>query len=402
MQQNRSSRGSARNNSASHGEEVLLWEACKEKIHEGISLVNDDNLNLAKILALDAQAAKEVQKDSQPAYNTLAKMEDLCRAGVKAEETAAAHIKNLIEQLTILKGVQAAKEQATASEEKSLLLGPMSRSSSSRTRDREREQERERKREREREEKRDREDKRKREDKHKRDRDYRDRDRDWERDRDRVRDRKRDRDRDHDRGDRDRDSSTSVAAVASLYDIDRLGDSATPSSVSRRHDQAERNSQRNSIPPGEERAPGTPGSSSQPKPYIFSPGDSVAFRTKSNSNEESNWILGEVKAMTGMNEKTRRYTVLDVEPEDSSQVKKEYKSLGTKMILISSEAEAKSLPPWERGKKVLAMYPLTTTFYPAEVIGMSEDGRVDLRFDGENDSTTMQQVERRFVVEFRP
>ena len=51
-------------------------------------------------------------------------------------------------------------------------------------------------------------------------------------------------------------------------------------------------------------------------------------------------------------------------------------------------------------KAVLALYPQTTTFYKAEVISTTE-GKVNLRFEGENDSAMLQQVERRFV-ENRP
>ena len=71
------------------------------------------------------------------------------------------------------------------------------------------------------------------------------------------------------------------------------------------------------------------------------------------------------------------------------------------MIPITSEALASTLKDWEHGKVVLALYPNTTTFYKAEVHNMAENGRVDLKFEGENDSSTLQQVERRFVIEYR-
>ncbi|KAL5604884.1 hypothetical protein BROUX41_001785 [Berkeleyomyces rouxiae] len=370
-QRNRSGRGSARNIGTAHGEEVPLWESCRDKINECITLVNDDNANLDKILSLDSQAAEEVRKDSQPAYRTLAKMEDLCRTGVKADETAATHIKNLIEQLTILRGVQSAKEQGTAGDEKPTPSGPISRAGSSRTREREKEREK-------------------------------------------------DRSTPVPAASTTAASSAAAAAAAgnSLYDYDGGADSLVPSPAggppSRRAERAERNSQRDSIPPAEDdRTPGpsdkgsgTPsahggsGSGLRAKPHVFAKGDAVAFKPKTAPGESpSDWILGEVKVVLGEG-KSRRYKVLDVEPDDQSP-QKEYRSSASSMIPITTEAGVKSLPEWESGKKVLAMYPQTTTFYPAEVISTAEDGKVNLRFEGENDSTTMQQVERRFVVGFR-
>ncbi|PHH52377.1 SAGA-associated factor 29 [Ceratocystis fimbriata CBS 114723] len=419
-QRNRSGRGSARNNGASHGEEVSLWELCREKINESITLVNEDNANLDKILALDSQAAEELRKDSQPAYRTLAKMEDLCRTGVKAEDTASAQIKSLIEQLTILRGVQSAKEQAATSDEKPTSLGPTSRAGASRTRDRERERE-QREREREREQER------------KRDRDH-EREREKERERDRTERAEREKEREKDR-DKDRSTpvptalsasatggNTTVAAGSSLYDFEGGTESPVPSPVggptSRRAERAERNSQRDSIPPVEDdRTPGpsdkgsgTPsahggagsGSGVRAKPHVFAKGDAVAFKPKTAPGESpSDWILGEVKAVLGEG-KSRRYKVLDVEPEpEDASSQKEYRSSASSMIPITAEAGVKSLPDWEPGKKVLAMYPQTTTFYSAEVISTAEGGKVNLRFDGENDYTTMQQVERRFVIDFR-
>ncbi|CAI4212199.1 unnamed protein product [Parascedosporium putredinis] len=108
---------------------------------------------------------------------------------------------------------------------------------------------------------------------------------------------------------------------------------------------------------------------------VFAKGDEVAFRPKQvTGGEQPDWILGEVAAVIG-DGKTRRYKVMDVEPDEPS--------------------------PWESGKIVLALYPQTTTFYKAEVVSTSVDGKVNLHFEGENDSATLQQVERRFVVDFR-
>ncbi|CAG9947470.1 unnamed protein product [Clonostachys rosea f. rosea IK726] len=134
---------------------------------------------------------------------------------------------------------------------------------------------------------------------------------------------------------------------------------------------------------------------------VFSKGESVAFKPKTVSGEAaSDWILGEVAQVLGEG-KSRRYKVIDVEPEEQSK-QKEYRTSASSMIPITPESQAATLGPWEPKTTVLALYPNTTTFYRAEVHSMDEDGRVNLKFEGENDSSTLQQVERRFVIEYRP
>ncbi|KAG6123637.1 hypothetical protein E4U13_002266 [Claviceps humidiphila] len=132
---------------------------------------------------------------------------------------------------------------------------------------------------------------------------------------------------------------------------------------------------------------------------VFAKGDSVAFRPKVGGEGVSDWILGEVLQVLGEG-KSRRYKVLDIEPDDQSK-QKEYRTSASSMIPITPESQAGSLKAWEAGQVVLALYPNTTTFYKAEVYSMDGQGRVDLKFEGENDSTTTQQVERRFVIEYR-
>jgi SAGA-associated factor 29 len=133
---------------------------------------------------------------------------------------------------------------------------------------------------------------------------------------------------------------------------------------------------------------------------VFAKGESVAFKPKVSTGEAgSDWILGEVAQVVGEG-KSRRYKVLDVEPDDQSK-QKEYKTSASSMIPITPESQAASLPDWEPQTTVLALYPNTTTFYRAEVHSMDGQGRVNLKFEGENDSSTLQQVERRFVIEYR-
>ncbi|PHH85177.1 hypothetical protein CDD83_792 [Cordyceps sp. RAO-2017] len=145
---------------------------------------------------------------------------------------------------------------------------------------------------------------------------------------------------------------------------------------------------------------GGSGGSNNRSRVVFSKGDAVAFKPKAASGEaSSDWILGEVAQVLGEG-KSRRYKVLDIEPDDQSK-QKEYRSSASSMIAITPESQAGTLRAWEAGKVVLALYPNTTTFYKAEVHSMHADGRVNLKFEGENDSTTLQQVERRFVIEYR-
>ncbi|KAF4468296.1 SAGA-associated factor 29 [Fusarium albosuccineum] len=203
-----------------------------------------------------------------------------------------------------------------------------------------------------------------------------------------------------------------AAAASSLYDFDGAGDSPVPSPIggsSRKYgDRArERERDRDSMPPKADSVEpqGSVGSgvgsgSSSKLKVVFSKGDAVAFKPKPvNGDQISDWILGEVAQVMGEG-KSRRYKVLDIEPDDQSK-QKEYRSSASSMIMITPESQAGSLKDWESGKVVLALYPNTTTFYKAEVHSMDNDGKVNLKFEGENDSTTLQQVERRFVIEYR-
>ncbi|UPK95142.1 hypothetical protein LCI18_006077 [Fusarium solani-melongenae] len=202
--------------------------------------------------------------------------------------------------------------------------------------------------------------------------------------------------------------------TASLYDFDGAGDSPVPSPIggsSRKYgDRArdrDRDRDRDSMPPKADSVEpqGSVGSgvgsgSNSKFKVVFSKGDAVAFKPKAvNGDQTSDWILGEVAQVMGEG-KSRRYKVLDIEPDDQSK-QKEYRSSASSMIPITPESQAGSLKDWESGKVVLALYPNTTTFYKAEVHSMDNGNKVNLKFEGENDSTTLQQVERRFVIEYR-
>ncbi|KAI0399620.1 hypothetical protein F4802DRAFT_29124 [Xylaria palmicola] len=144
-----------------------------------------------------------------------------------------------------------------------------------------------------------------------------------------------------------------------------------------------------------------PGPSSNPlrTKQIFAKDDEVAFKPKPTGNEQTEWILGIVQEVRGEG-KSRRYRVLDADfDENQNHPQKDFRTSASSMILIPKEGTV--LPPLEEGKIVLALYPNTTTFYKAEVIGMDGSERVNLRFEGEESSNTMQAVTRRHVVEYR-
>ncbi|EQK98059.1 hypothetical protein G6O67_006560 [Ophiocordyceps sinensis] len=268
--------------------------------------------------------------------DALKQMEQLCRKGVKFSEANMSSIKAVTEQLKILRAVVVAKEQAEAASA-STSTGPSKRAAA-------------------------------------------------------------------------RDSAAATtAASASLYDFDGGGDSPVPSPMggggssasTRKQGDRSSNRDRDSMPPKADSVePQGPGGNNNRSRVVFSKGDEVAFKPKAASGESSSdWILGEVAQVLGEG-KSRRYRVLDIEPDDQSK-QKEYRSSASNMIAITAESQAATLRDWEAGKVVLALYPNTTTFYKAEVHSMDGDGRVNLKFEGENDSTTLQQVERRLVIEYR-
>lgn len=217
-----------------------------------------------------------------------------------------------------------------------------------------------------------------------------------------------------------RGAAKDTTAAAALYDFEPASESSVPSphgSASTRkygerastRDREREKERDTSIPPKADSV--EPHGASTPQPsgpgvnhkskVTFSKGETVAFRPKPNSGEPpSDWILGEVAQVLGEG-KSRRYKVLDIEPDDHSK-QKECRTSASSMIHITPESQAAALPDWEPKTTVLALYPNTTTFYMAEVHSMGEDGRVNLQFEGESDSTTLQQVERRFVIEYRP
>ncbi|KAI1200251.1 hypothetical protein F5X97DRAFT_98329 [Nemania serpens] len=165
-----------------------------------------------------------------------------------------------------------------------------------------------------------------------------------------------------------------------------------------------------SVPPKmpDRSTPAAKAGSAEPQPgpsnpmrtkQIFAKDDEVAFKPKPTGNELTDWILGIVQEVRGEG-KSRRYRVLDADfDENQNHHQKDFRTSAGSMILIPKEGTV--LPPLEEGKIVLALYPNTTTFYKAEVIGMDGSEKVNLKFEGEESSNTMQAVTRRHVVEYR-
>ncbi|KAI1336661.1 SAGA-associated factor 29 [Xylariaceae sp. FL0016] len=209
------------------------------------------------------------------------------------------------------------------------------------------------------------------------------------------------------------DASASRAAAQrarDLYDFE-AADSPVPSpnpSVSRRMG-APKGERSDSVPPKfqDRSTPAAKAGSAEPQPsqsgsiarskQAFAKDDEVAFKPKPANNEQTDWILGIVQDVRGEG-KSRRYRVLDADVDENGH-QKEFRTSASSMILIPKEGTV--LPPLDEGKVVLALYPNTTTFYKAEVHGMDGENKVNLKFEGEESSSTMQAVTRRHVVEYR-
>lgn len=131
----------------------------------------------------------------------------------------------------------------------------------------------------------------------------------------------------------------------------------------------------------------------------FSEGQTVAFRPGPVSGEQSDWILGQVSEVLAEGY-SRRYKVIDIEPDDSNG-HNEFRVSASSIIPIASKHQGANLQDWVPGTVVLALYPDTTTFYKAEVRLHSQTfSGVPVVFEGE-DGSRIHNVERRFVIEYR-
>lgn len=124
-------------------------------------------------------------------------------------------------------------------------------------------------------------------------------------------------------------------------------------------------------------------------------GSEVAYKLKSRHLEE--WIQCEITKIIGDGIK---YEVRDPEPDENNNPGQTFKANYKELLLIPSKSEVPNLLQYAYGTKVLARYPETTTFYPAVVVGTKKDGKVRLKFDGEEEVNKETEVERRLVLPY--
>lgn len=92
--------------------------------------------------------------------------------------------------------------------------------------------------------------------------------------------------------------------------------------------------------------------------------------------------------------KHRRYEVQDVDSDDSPLERV------TLQNLIPVPDAKESLPEIAKGTQVVAVYPDTTTFYKAELVGLKKDGlKYRLKFEGEDEMNKEQEVVRHLVLD---
>lgn len=142
-----------------------------------------------------------------------------------------------------------------------------------------------------------------------------------------------------------------------------------------------------------------PSNSSRPK-VVFALGAEVAFKPKKvGAADQDDWIQGIVTKVIGEG-KSRRYDVQDPFPDERTGKPGEvYRSSASSMVPIPPHGLP--LGDYEVGRRVLALYPETTTFYRADVKSMIDGGdRVQLLFEEES-IDKLKVVERRFVLDHK-
>lgn len=115
---------------------------------------------------------------------------------------------------------------------------------------------------------------------------------------------------------------------------------------------------------------------------------------------EGEGILCRVTKISGEG-KQRRYQIRDID-ETGPVPPEPYQASVSALRAIRSAEENETLPVLSPGTQVLALYPNTTTFYKAEVSSAGKDGKkgiVRLRFEGEDEASVEQEVERRYVLQ---
>ncbi|KAF8850397.1 hypothetical protein BDZ45DRAFT_661829 [Acephala macrosclerotiorum] len=188
-------------------------------------------------------------------------------------------------------------------------------------------------------------------------------------------------------------------------EFDGPSDSPIPSPADNRQARKFGTSRTGSQPPS--RPDGTPSEGSdkakQPK-IVYEKGQEVAFKRKTPGKpEEQDWIQGRVVRVIGEG-KSRRYDVEDPYPDNKEENGPPpapiiYKSSASQMVPIPPEGS--HFKDYEIGRRVLALYPETTTFYRAEVKAILNDGSdVQLLFEDEA-AGELKIVTRRLVLDHK-
>ncbi|KAK4216913.1 SAGA-associated factor 29 [Rhypophila decipiens] len=361
-----------RNSGSTQGEEAHLWAQIKDDIRTMIEGVNSSNDALRNIIAQDNYISKNKESIVDMGAEE-SKLDSMLRGSVKGTDLSKQQIDALYEHVTVLRALVKAREDTDAqvagssglSGRERPMLSSSVRSSSARGAEKEKEKERERERE-------------------------------------TLKERERDKERD----------------PSSVYEFDGGPDSPVPSPLGSHTRKlggsggagSDRSGNRDSIPP---RDTPSKGDSVPPEPIgagsataaqrakvTFFKGQDVVFKPKPASvNDTTEWMLGRVQQVLGEG-KSRRYKVQDADPDVPLGERSEFRTSASSMIPLP--VAGVELGDLEKGKTVLALYPDSTTFYKAEVMGSdAANGKVSLRFEGEENNVTTQLVDRRFVVEYR-
>ncbi|KAH3900476.1 related to SAGA-associated factor 29 [Saccharomycodes ludwigii] len=132
-------------------------------------------------------------------------------------------------------------------------------------------------------------------------------------------------------------------------------------------------------------------------------GSQVGYKPSKKNSPITDWFQCEVVKISADGTK---FEVRDPEPDEFGNKGRVYRCTWKEIILIPDISKSKngSLRNYPKNKKVLARYPETTTFYPAEVLGVINDGyngvMCRLRFEGEEEVNKETLVERRLVLPY--
>lgn len=125
------------------------------------------------------------------------------------------------------------------------------------------------------------------------------------------------------------------------------------------------------------------------------PNSQVAY-SSGGFNNGGEWILCRVLRIIS----ETRFEIQDPEPDELHPNGQIFKATYKEVILVPLHLRSSSiskLKEYKSGTRVLAKYPETTTFYPAEVVE-SKNGTCMLRFEGEEEVNKLTPVDRVFVL----